>query len=210
MIDAEKRRCGHSGRGLDPKVLHERALSRLHRQYKRRIMNNVHRAEYVECLVAEILGPKWTLPWTCGYDWAPWDFEHDSRCKLEVKQSAARQPWHMGENYSASPPRFDIAPRKGYYSRESVWIEKPSRHAALYVFAWHGETRECRVDHGDPEQWTFFVLPSRCLPAMQKSIGLSVLEAKVEGVPFDQVAESVGHLMESKPGRTHPSLSTPE
>ena len=51
MTDAEKNGRGHSARGLDPKVLHERALARLHRQYERRIMNNVHRAEYVECLV---------------------------------------------------------------------------------------------------------------------------------------------------------------
>ena len=51
VVAAEKRGRGHSARGLDPKVLHERALSRLHRQYERRTMNNVHRAEYVECLV---------------------------------------------------------------------------------------------------------------------------------------------------------------
>ena len=170
-------------------------------------MNNVHRAEYVECFVAELLGPEWTLPWTYGYDWAPWDLEHDSGCKLEVKQSAARQPWHIGETYSASPPRFDIAPRKGYYSRESVWMGEPDRHADLYVFAWHGETRECRVDHGDPEQWRFFVLPSRSLSAIQKSIALSGLEAIVEGVRFDRVADAVGRLM--KGGSEVPSLGPP-
>ena len=37
VVAAEKRGRGHSARGLDPKVLHERALSRLHRQYERRI-----------------------------------------------------------------------------------------------------------------------------------------------------------------------------
>ena len=139
MTDAVGSGRGHSARGVDPEGLRERTLSRLHEQFERRIMNNVHRAEYVECLVAELLGPEWTLPWTEGYDWAPWDLKHDSDWKLEVKQSAARQPWHRGENYSASPPRFDIAPRKGYYSRESEWIEKPGRHAAVYVFAWHGD-----------------------------------------------------------------------
>ena len=36
VVAAEKRGRGHSARGLDPKVLHERALSRLHRQYERR------------------------------------------------------------------------------------------------------------------------------------------------------------------------------
>ena len=111
MTDSKKSRCELGAPSFDPKVLQERARLQLHKQYGRRIMNNVHRAEYVECLVAELLGPEWTLTWTDGYDWAPWDLEHGSDCKLEVKQSAARQPWHIGENFSASPPRFDIAAR---------------------------------------------------------------------------------------------------
>ena len=162
-------------------------------------MNNVHRAEYVECLVAELLGPEWTLPWRENYDWAPWDLRHASDWKLEVKQSAARQPWHTGENFSASPPRFDIAPCTGYWRRDGVWIDEPGRPADIYVFAWHGETREDRVDHRDPEQWMFFILPSRCLPEMQKGIGLTVLERKVKGVRYGGVLHSVARLMKGNP-----------
>ena len=65
MARAEKSGRGHSAHGLDPTVQHERALSRLHREYERRIMNNMHRAEYVECLVAGLLGPSGPYPgWT--------------------------------------------------------------------------------------------------------------------------------------------------
>ena len=32
-------------------------------------MNNTHRAEYVECLVVNLLGNAWTLPWAEGWDW---------------------------------------------------------------------------------------------------------------------------------------------
>ncbi len=92
-------------------------------------MNNVHRAEYVECLLTELLGSGWTLPWTQEYDWAPWDPEHDSGCRLEVEQSAARQPRHTGENATAGPARFDIAPRTGYRRRHGVWIDEPGRPA---------------------------------------------------------------------------------
>ena len=196
VTNSKKGRDRSGSPRCEPNGLRSRALARVHAQYERRIMNNVHRAEYVECLVAELLGPEWTLPWTCGYDWAPWDLQHESGCKLEVKQSAARQPWHKGDDYTASPPRFDIGPRKQYETFEGVRKEGPVRPAHIYVFAWNGETRERRADHRDPEHWTFFVLRAERLPGEQQSIGLSRLGAMVEGVPFDQVADSVTHLME--------------
>ena len=48
-------------------------------RYDRPVTNNIHRAKYVECLVAALLGPSWTLPWTTGFDSSPWDLEHVSR-----------------------------------------------------------------------------------------------------------------------------------
>ena len=44
---------------------------RFRRLTPRILMLPIHRADYVECLVATLLGPAWTLPWTNGYDWAP-------------------------------------------------------------------------------------------------------------------------------------------
>lgn len=61
MTDAERSGCGSGARGVDPEGIRERTLSRLHEQFERRIMNNVHRGEYVECLVAKLLGPEWAL-----------------------------------------------------------------------------------------------------------------------------------------------------
>ena len=145
----------------------EQTLATVFARYDRRGMNNIHRADYVECLVATLLGPAWTLPWTSGYNWAPWDLEHVSGARIEVKQAAARQPWHRDESVQARPPRFDIAPRGGYWTLDSTWVEQPGRLADIYIFAWHPETRESFVDHREPEQWTFFVLRTETLPAAQ-------------------------------------------
>ena len=71
--------------------LTEEILATLRGRHDRPVMNNIHRAEYVECLVAALLGPSWTLPWTAGFDWSPWDLEHVSGTMIEVKQAAARQ-----------------------------------------------------------------------------------------------------------------------
>ena len=151
----------------------EQTLATVFARYDRRVMNNIHRADYVECLVAMLLGPAWTLPWTSAYDWAPWDLEHVSGARIEVKQAAARQPWHRDESVRARPPRFDIAPRGGYWTLDSTWVEQPGRLADIYIFAWHPETRESIVDHREPEQWTFFVLRTETLPAAQRSISLA-------------------------------------
>ena len=71
--------------------LQEVALATVFARYSRRVMNNIQRADYVECLVAALLGTEWTLPWATGYDWAPWDLEHVSVANIEVRQAAARQ-----------------------------------------------------------------------------------------------------------------------
>ena len=49
-------------------LLRQRTLETVFKRYDREIMNNIHRAEYVECLVANLLGNAWTLPWTEGWD----------------------------------------------------------------------------------------------------------------------------------------------
>ena len=117
--------------------LQDRALDTVFDRYNRCVMNNIQRGDYAECLVAELLGPEWVLPWTTGYDWAPWDLKHRStKVKIEIRQSAARQPWDTCEDFEAKPPKFDIAPRKGYWTRDNdEWIPKRGRHAPIYIFA---------------------------------------------------------------------------
>ena len=154
---------------------HEDILIMLRRRYDGPIMNNVSRGDYVECMIAAVLGADWRLPWADGWDWAAWDCEHTpSRARLEIKQAAARQTWDRGP----TPPRrtaFDIAPRSGYWTKEGEWIDSLGRQADVYVFAWHGRDDD-HADHTDPQQWRFFVVAERDLPQGQKSIGLRRLE----------------------------------
>ncbi|MDE0394862.1 MAG: hypothetical protein OYK82_08810 [Gammaproteobacteria bacterium] len=179
-----------------PEALRQRAVASLVRRYDRRVMNNVHRGEYLECLVAELLGSGWRLPWTAGHDWAPWDLEHISGTRMEVKQSAALQSWHDGKSAFTSP-RFDIPPRKGYWTLDGSWIGRPGRPADIYLFGWHPERDRSVADHLAPEQWRFCVVPASRLPAAQKSIGLAALERLVGATGYESLASAVAAAVDS-------------
>lgn len=139
-------------------------------------MNNISRGDYVECMIAITLGTDWRLTWIDGWDWAAWDCEHlCSGVRLEIKQAAARQTWDGGEALPRSNPRFDIAPRSGYWTKEGQWVDSPGRYAHVYIFAWHGRD-SADADQTDPRQWRFFVVAERDLPRGQKSIGLRRLK----------------------------------
>ena len=134
-------------------VMHNRVLEMLIRRYDQRIMNNVQRGDYVECMIATALGPDWRLTSEEGWDWAAWDSEHTaSETRLEIKQSAARQSWDRGSDTPRRNPGFDIRPRKGYWPKDGgPWVTDPGRPADVYVFAWHGEADEL-ADHRDATQ----------------------------------------------------------
>ena len=191
VVGPPRRKSGLSAIDRVPNSIHRNILTSLVRRYDCQVMNNTHRAEYVECLVAEFLGTGWTHPWTNGYDWAPWDIEHISGARLEIKQSAALQPWHVGNQTRTKSPRFDIASRKGYWTRDGAWIEGPERPADLYVFAWHGEERASVADHRSPDQWRFFVVPTHRLPERQDSIGLPGLKRLTDDVGYEALRFTV-------------------
>ncbi len=159
--------------------MHKRVLDLLACHYDRPVINNNHRGEYVECMIAVALGEEWELTSLAGWYWGAWDCEHvGSKDKLEIKQSAAKQSWGGESDKPRTAPgrcrnaRFDIAPRDGYYLRDGgTWVKDQGRPADVHVFAWHGETDE-HADHRDAAQWRFFVVAKRCLPSGQKSIGL--------------------------------------
>ncbi len=178
-----------------PNSIHRDILTSLVRRYDCPVMNNVHRAEYLECLVAEFLGAGWSLPWQSGYDWAPWDIEHISGARIEIKQSAALQPWHAGNQTRTRSPRFDIAPRKGFWTRAGVWAEGPGRPADLYVFAWHGEESASVADHRAIHQWRFFVVPTHRLPAEQHSIGRPGLKELADDVGYEALRFTVNRAV---------------
>ena len=152
--------------------LHHRILATLMRRYEQRIMNNVCRSDYVECMVASVLGADWHLTWADGWDWAPWDCEHaQTGARLEIKQAAARQSWDHGTTAVRRRPVFDIAARQGYWPRDGgPWIEAPGRLAHLYVFAWHGTPRRtCRTTATPNSGSSLLWRKATCLPGRRAS-----------------------------------------
>lgn len=162
-----------------------RVLVEVSRAYEHRVMNNVHRSDYVEAIVAVALAD---YGWTRKDPWHGWDFEHKSGVPLEVKQSAAAQPWKLSKGKKRSSPRFDVAPRTGY-EKDGVFVDRPGRNADVYVFAWHAETEET-ADQREPATWEFHVIAERDLPA-QKSIGLGPLQRLVLPCSFDELGAAV-------------------
>jgi hypothetical protein len=152
------------------------------------IQNNL-RALVVEAIVDLALPEGWR--W-CSADWAAWDFEHADGTYLEVKQSAARQTWAAPRN--PSPPRFDIAHRKGRWDG-AAWIAEPGRYAHIYVFG-HHPISDDTADHRDPAQWRFYVVAAGDLPAAQ-SVSLRSLQALVQPCRFEGLAERAEALRRS-------------
>ena len=174
------------------------AFALLRERYERPIMSNVDRAGFVECMVTTLLGPEWGLMWSLGDDWAPWDIEHPlSKAKIEIKQSAARQPWHPTNVSTSRPPRFDIKPRRRYSLTDRRWTGKPARAADLYIFCWHPDPRRQFADHRDPRKWEFIMVPTERLPPGQKTIGLRRVRELGESVRSDSLALAVEKILEA-------------
>jgi hypothetical protein len=132
------------------------------------IILNVFRAHVVEAIVIRALGSTYRL--TDG--WEGWDVEHtETGWRLEIKQSAAKQSWHV-DDVVTKRAVFDIAPRTGEY-RDQIWVayDSPKRAANSYLFAWH-QTVGMECDHRDALQWKFYLLDARLLPVGQKTISL--------------------------------------
>jgi hypothetical protein len=148
------------------------------------IMGNQHRPHFVERLVTTALGEGFSLR---SADWAGWDIDHESGVRIEVKQSAARQPWTDREGLAGvcTDGAFDIRARTGYWDGGSKWIEKHGRHAHLYIFAWH-PIEDKDADHRRADQWRFFVVPESELPA-QKTIGRRKLESRFPSVGYSEL-----------------------
>ena len=176
-------------RGFAGRRRHRRILATLAGQYDCRLMSNVNRGVYIECLIADRLGA--TLSWTAHQDaWASFDMELDG-VRIEVKQSAAMQPWHIDRLERTGSPRFGIAPTTGYWTPRGDWIQCHGRHADIHIFAWHGERRQAYADHRSGGQWLFYVIPTARLPEDRKSIGFSGLAGLTEPVDLDRLPGAV-------------------
>lgn len=166
-------------------------------RYDQTVMNNVIRAAYAECMVAVALGSGWQLTWQQGWEWAPWDCEHKTTgARIEIKQSATKQPWSRDTDHARGVPTFDIAPRTGYWPREgSEWIELNSRPADLYVLALHDLRTD--ADQRDPFQWVFYVVAELDLPPGQKSISLNRLKALAEACGVSELLRVVNQRLQT-------------
>ncbi len=157
-------------------TLHQRILSEMiSHHYERRLMNNIHRSEYIEFMVVITLGDEWELT----EPWEGFDCRHKSGRRAEIKQSAAEQAWSR-EGITPAPPRFHIKPRGS---------------TDIYIYAWHGEEGDS-ADHRDSGQWQFFVLTEADLPD-QQSVGLKPLRKIVDPCPITELKDRVTQVMES-------------
>ena len=126
------------------RVVHQLVAQRLiDRVFNHRLIGNVERGGYVECMV-ELALSELHPPWSLTDTWASWDLEQqDTGARIEVKQSAARQTWSSATNPARHAPSFDVAPRSGYYvDGGSEWVESDlRRHADVYIMGWHARGR---------------------------------------------------------------------
>jgi hypothetical protein len=189
--------------GADTELIRGIIAELAHEFFDRPVMSNLTRPAYVERLIARALSPGWRH---VGGDWAGWDLESDRGVRLEVKQSAMRQTWTDGPTGPgrAAAGIFDIAPRTGYWTPEGKWVRSIGRLADVYVFAHHPVFDLEQVDHRDPEQWVFHVVPEHRLPGIQRTIRLPWLQAATEAVRYaglkTAVADTVALLPKLKGG----------
>ena len=61
------------------------------------------------------------------------------------------------------------------------------------------------MDHREPEQWTFFVLRTETLPAVQRSISLARVERLARTVRAESLAPTVKPMLKrgDEPGPIH-------
>ena len=135
-------------------------LEEVSRPYKERVMNNVHRSEYVEAIVALALKAS---GWTRMTPWDSWDLEHESRS--QARGQAVRGSPGLEEPRATEPRSIRYRSPDGVLGRQGrrCWVPKPGRHADLYVFAWHGADGDT-ADQRDAGSWEFYVVAERGPP----------------------------------------------
>jgi len=156
-----------------------------------RVLNNSHRGDVVEMMVAMALGAEWCF---VGLGWHPWDLQRgagDDRVRIQVKQSAALQLWGptkvptVSLNWSARPP--------SYFRRDNPdeLIEAEGWFCELFVVGIHSEKDAAIADQCDPQQWRFSVIPTPDLKEGAKSITVNRIIARWPPVEWGQLKQSV-------------------
>jgi hypothetical protein len=158
------------------------------------IIQNQYRSAFVEALIAPYLESSgWSYT---GDGWSGWDFQYLSGTRMELKQSAALQTWSEPRGIRTRG-QFDIAARTGFFDQGgSRWTAEPGRCASVYVFAWNGHDED--VDHRDPAQWQFYVVPTALLPEGQQSIALSKIKKLAAEVRLPDLAVALDRASQDR------------
>lgn len=154
------------------------------------VIGNLYRPHYVERMVALALGQGFRL---VSADWASWDIESREGVRIEVKQAAAWQTWSDVSSVP-KPSRgvFDICARTGHWTDGGAqWVSQPGRQADIYIFAWHPIAQPGKINHRDPAQWLFYIVPAAELPAGQKTISESVIAKRWPATRSDELDSAV-------------------
>jgi hypothetical protein len=90
--------------------------------------------------------------------------------------------------------------RTGYFYEDGTkYAAKSGRCAQIYIFAWNPIYGRDVVDHQNPDQWEFFVVPTKALPE-QKTITLSKIKnigAPSNPVKIKQLCETIESILAS-------------
>lgn len=161
-------------------------INRLARRlFDKPLVQNSFRGELVEEMVAIALEPEWEH---CGVDWGSCDLVRTTDgLRIQVKQSAVRQSWHVPGSPRARPS-YSIARKTGRWEGTN-WIEEAGRNADIFIFGLH-PVDDDSADHRDPKQWLFFVVAEGRLPD-QDSMALSTLQSLAEPVAVNALKRKV-------------------
>jgi len=91
------------------------------------------------------------------------------------------------------------APR--YFSRDNPGeaIETEGWFCDLFIFGIHDETDQARIDHADPSQWAFMVIPTTDLEEKTRSMQLSKARSKWPSVGWEQLGQAVEGCIRALP-----------
>lgn len=172
--------------------MNEIALRLASRIFDQPLIENRFRSAFIEAMIEPYLAPHgWRYT---GDGWGGYDFQHTDGSRLEVKQSAAHQTWSEPRNLKTRGG-FDIAPRTaGYFSEHGskfTPMTTPTRCAQTYLFAWNPVFGIPEVDHRNPDQWEFYVVPAAQLPPGQRTITLSKIKAITKPVNLVQLSAAM-------------------
>jgi hypothetical protein len=184
--------CSARCSDVNPDVtMNEIALRLAAKIFDQPLIANQYRSAFIEAMIEPYLAPHgWTYK---GDGWSGWDFERTDGCRLELKQSAAKQTWSQPRS-AQTRGAFDIAARKGYfYEGGAKWAPTPGRCAQIYVFAWHPIFGP-EADHRNPDQWEFYVVPATSLPDGRRTIGRTGIKKLTVPVKLEELGGAVQSL----------------